>query len=169
MPMKPTHSSTPTTPVRGAPLSSSSMQHWHAVLELIMSRAPRAEKVACDLAAADRDGWDEMCWLEENRYMLEVLFATHKFVPGVPPAHASREVYAANVSRRGQVGTRSYRRPATIDRQYTYLYVVYNRSRPRRRRYPAPVPATACRRARARAAKSRIRSTLPMRFGCCTA
>lgn len=33
------------------------------------------EKVACDLAAADRDGWDEICWLEENRYMLQALFA----------------------------------------------------------------------------------------------
>ena len=84
----------------------------------------------------------------------------HKFVPGVPPARASREVYAANVSRRVQVGTRSGRRPASVDRQYTCLDVVYNRSRPRRRRYSAPVPATACRRARARAAKSRIRSTL---------
>ena len=51
------------------------MQHWHDVLELTSRRAPRAEKYACDLAANDKDGWDEICWLEENRYMLQALFA----------------------------------------------------------------------------------------------
>ena len=46
-----------------------------SVLELIMSRAPRAEKAACELAGADRDGWDDICWLQENRYLLQALFA----------------------------------------------------------------------------------------------
>ena len=36
--------------------------------------ARRAEKVACDLAANDKDGWDEICWLEENKYTLQALY-----------------------------------------------------------------------------------------------